>query len=150
MLSNALWMLGVVLATAGLLLFMVRQGNKLAAERRQVFAEVGRDLGLALSAEGQPLGLQGTVGGVPIRVETVRVEARRRGFREVVRFSVRPARSLPVLVVAERARSAYEAVPGQIEIRTGDGAFDARFTVSAASPAEPVTDGNLEPLRKFS
>jgi hypothetical protein len=133
--TDALWLLGVVLFVVGLLRLMTWQGGKLLEARKQAFADAARKLGLALSAEDQPLALEGTLRGVPLRVEVARVQSGRR-HRDVVRFTARPLRPLPTVIVRERQRAVLDAVPGHAEWRTGDQAFDAVFVVHAQNEAE--------------
>jgi hypothetical protein len=119
----------VILVTSFVL--MVRK----AKARMKVLEAFAAQMGMSYRIGPQGSELEGTVRGVPLRIGHVTRPAwNGRGHRTPIRFTGRPQRPLPTVIVRDRDAPS-EILPGLAELRLGDPAFDNVFSLYTADEA---------------
>jgi hypothetical protein len=119
----------IILVTA--FVVMVRKANA----RMKVLEAFAARMGMSSRIGPQGPELEGTVRGVPLRIGRITRPAwNGRGHRTPIRFTGRPQRPLPTVIVRDRDAPS-EMLPGLAELRLGDPAFDNVFSLHAADEA---------------
>lgn len=121
----------VVLVLVISVVLMVRK----AKARMKVLEAFAARMGMSYRIGPQGSELEGTVRGVPLRIGHVTRPAwNGRGHRTPIRFTGRPQRPLPTVIVRDR-HAPSEMLPGLAELRLGEPAFDDVFSLYAADEA---------------
>lgn len=107
-----------------------------AKARRKVLVEFAARLGMSYRDAREGPELEGTFRGVPLRIGQVSRPAWNggRGHRSSIRFTGRPQRPLPTVIVRDRDAPS-EMLPGLAAVRVGDAAFDEVFSLYTADEA---------------
>jgi hypothetical protein len=110
-------------------------GVRKAKARMKVLAAFAARMGMSYRIGPEGAEVEGTVRGVPVRIGNVTRPAwNGRGHRTPLRFTGRPQRPLPTVIVRDRD-APREMLPGVAEVRLGDPAFDAAFSLCTADEA---------------
>lgn len=122
----------VIVFLATVIVSNVRRANA----RRKALVDFAARLGMTYRDSPQGPEVEGTVRGVPLRIGRVTKPAlSRRGQRSSIRFTGRPQRPLPTIIVRDRNAPNGEMLPGLAELRLGDAAFDDAFSLYTADEA---------------
>lgn len=111
--------------------WMVRK----AGARLKVLEAFAARMGMSYRIGPEGAEVEGTIRGVPVRIGNVSRPAwNGRGRRTPIRFTGRPQRPLPTVIVRDR-HAPNEMLPGLAELRHGDPAFDNAFSLYTADEA---------------
>lgn len=122
----------VVVVLVASFVLMVRK----AKARMRMLEGFAAHMGMSYRVGPQGSELEGTIRGVPFRIGYVTrpTWSGRPGHRTPIRFTGRPQRPLPTIVVRDR-HAPSEMLPGLAEVRLGDPAFDDKFALYTADEA---------------
>jgi hypothetical protein len=110
-------------------------GVRKAKARMKVLENFAARMGMSYRIGPQGAEVEGTVRGVPLRIGYVsRAAWNGRGHRSPLRFTGRPQRPLPTVIVRHR-HAPSDMLPGLAEVRLGDPAFDNKFSLNTADEA---------------